>query len=487
MKSTYKEKVVKPPSTAQLTKIAAELGYDLGGADIQEFKDVIDDSLLATYQRFNEIPDPKLPVKYPRTPGYRPTGPKDNPYNAWYCRCDIPGAPNGNLHGKTIAIKDCICVAGVPMMMGSQILEGYIPDVDATVVTRILDAGGHITGKAVCENLCNSGGSFNAATGPVVHPLDETRMTGGSSSGCAALVTGGHVDMAVGADQGGSVRNPAGRCGIVGLKPTLGLIPYTGVVPMEFSLDHVGLMARTVHDVALLLEVTAGSDDGLDYRQPHGLRPETYVNQSEPDVDECIKKAAKRLATETRATLQDVSVPMHLDATVIYDAFTEGGLWPNRFFETNGYQVTSLQKWFAQGLKTRANDLSADYKVTAIKGRYLQSNYNDEFYFKARNLAWKLREVFDEVLTKVDVLIMPTNPKKARPLPPPNISLREYMTCCSENYINTCTFNMTGHPALSINAGVSDGLPVGMMIVGRKFDEATVLNVGYAYEKIRKM
>ncbi|PFX15990.1 Amidase [Stylophora pistillata] len=486
MKSTYKEKVVKPPSTAQLTKIAAELGYDLGGADIQEFKDVIDDSLLATYQRFNEIPDPKLPVKYPRTPGYRPTGPKDNPYNAWYCRCDIPGAPNGNLHGKTIAIKDCICVAGVPMMMGSQILEGYIPDVDATVVTRILDAGGHITGKAVCENLCNSGGSFNAATGPVVHPLDETRMTGGSSSGCAALVTGGHVDMAVGADQGGSVRNPAGRCGIVGLKPTLGLIPYTGVVPMEFSLDHVGLMARTVHDVALLLEVTAGSDDGLDYRQPHGLRPETYVNQltseishlrlglltegfsrpqSEPDVDECIKKAAKRLATETRATLQDVSVPMHLD----------------------GYQVTSLQKWFAQGLKTRANDLSADYKVTAIKGRYLQSNYNDEFYFKARNLAWKLREVFDEVLTKVDVLIMPTNPKKARPLPPPNISLREYMTCCSENYINTCTFNMTGHPALSINAGVSDGLPVGMMIVGRKFDEATVLNVGYAYEKIRKM
>lgn len=95
--------------------------------------------------------------------------------------------------------------------------------------------------------------------------------------------------------------------------------------------------------------------------------------------------------------------------------------------------------------------------------------------------------MFDEVLTKVDVLIMPTNPKKARPLPPLNISLREYMTCCSENYINTCTFNMTGHPALSINAGVSDGLPVGMMIVGRKFDEATVLNVGYAYEKIRKM
>ncbi|CAH3147488.1 unnamed protein product [Pocillopora meandrina] len=508
MKAMYKEKVVKPPSTAQLTKIATELGYDLEQDEILEYKDVIDDSLQATYQRFNEIPDPKLPVKYPRTPGYRPTGPKDNPYNAWYWRCDIPGAPNGKLQGKSIAIKDCICVAGVPMMMGSQILEGYTPDVDATVVTRILDAGGRIMGKAVCENLCNSGGSFNAATGPVVHPLDETRMTGGSSSGCAALVAGGHVDMAVGADQGGSIRNPAGRCGIVGLKPTLGLVPYTGIVPMEFSLDHVGLMAKTVQDVALLLEITAGSDDGLDYRQPHELQVENYVNQltseisnlrlglltegfshpqSEPDVDQCIKRAAKHLATESGATLQDVSVPIHLDATVIYDAFTEGGLWPDRFFETNGYQVTSLQKWFAQGLKTRANDISADFKVASIKGRYLQKNYNDEFFFKARNLAWKLRTVFDEALTKVDVLIMPTNPKKARPLPLPNIPLREYLQCCSENYINTCTFNMTGHPALSINAGFSDGLPVGMMIVGRKFDEATVLNVAYAYERIRKM
>ena len=106
-----------------------------------------------------------------------------------YWRCDIAGAPSGKLHGKTIAIKDAICVAGVPMMIGSRILEGYIPDVDATVVTRILDAGGRITGKAVCENLCNSGGSFTSATGPVVNPHDKTRMTGGSSSGCAALVS----------------------------------------------------------------------------------------------------------------------------------------------------------------------------------------------------------------------------------------------------------------------------------------------------------
>jgi len=313
--------------------------------------------------------------------------------------------------------------------------------------------------------------------------------------------------MAVGADQGGSIRNPSARCGIVGLKPTLGLVPYTGIFPMEFTLDHVGPMARTVYDVALLLEVMAGSDDGLDCRQPEGLQaPDSYTTQltseishlrlgllvegfsrpqSEPDVDEMIKTSAEQLAITTGASLQNVSVPMHLDSVVIYDAFTEGGFLPDRLFETNGYQVTGLQKTFAEGLKTRPNDLSVDWKVAAIKGKYLQDSYHDIFYAKARNLAWKLRRKIDEALTQVDVLIMPATPKKARPLPSENVSLKEYLTFCSENYINACAFNMTGHPALSINAGFSDGLPVGMMIVGRKFDEATVLNVAYAYEKIR--
>jgi len=140
-----------------------------------------------TYQRLYELPDPKLAVKYPRTPGYRPAQ-EENHYNAWYWRCDIKGASNGKLQGKTVAIKDNTCVAGVPMMNGSLILEGFVPDIDATVVSRILDAGGNIVGKTVCENLCYSGASFTAATGPVVNPHNNTRMAGGSSSGSAALV-----------------------------------------------------------------------------------------------------------------------------------------------------------------------------------------------------------------------------------------------------------------------------------------------------------
>ncbi|KAJ7321194.1 hypothetical protein OS493_035171 [Desmophyllum pertusum] len=285
-------------------------------------KEAISSALGDTYQRLYELPDPKLPVKYPRTPGYRPAQ-ADNPYNAWAWRCDIKGAPSGKLHGKTVAIKDNACVAGIPLMNGSRMLEGFVPDVDATVVSRILDAGGHIIGKAVCENLCDDGGSFTSVTGPVLNPHNNTRMANGSSSGSAALVAGGHVDMALGGDQGGSIRMPAAACGIVGLKPTYGLVPYTGIMPMEFTLDHTGPMASTVHDTALMLEVLAGLDGDLDPRQPRDLSvPESYSSKltgeishlklgvlkegfgypnSEADVDELVRNSADRLGREAGA------------------------------------------------------------------------------------------------------------------------------------------------------------------------------------------
>ena len=152
------------------------------------------------------------------------------------------------------------------MMNGTSTLEGYVPDVDATIVTRILDAGGFILGKAVCESLCFSGGSHTSDTGPVRNPHNTDYTTGGSSSGSAALVAAGEVDLAIGGDQGGSIRIPASWCGIYGLKPTYGLVPYTGIFPIELTLDHTGPMARSVADVALLLEAIAGPD-GLDPRQ----------------------------------------------------------------------------------------------------------------------------------------------------------------------------------------------------------------------------
>ena len=183
---------------------------------------------------------------------------------------------DGPLSGRTVAIKDNIMVAGVPMMNGSETLEGFVPTRDATVVTRLLAAGATIVGKAVCEDLCFSGGSHTSRTGPVRNPWDPSRSAGGSSSGSAALVAAGAVDLAVGGDQGGSVRIPSAYCGTVGHKPTHGLVPYTGAFPIELTLDHLGPITRTVADAALMLGVFAGSD-GLDPRQPTGVVGDDYV------------------------------------------------------------------------------------------------------------------------------------------------------------------------------------------------------------------
>ena len=178
----------------------------------------------------------------------------------------IKGASSGKLAGKKIALKDNVSLAGVPMMNGASTLEGYTPDTDATIVTRILDAGGTIIGKTHCEYFCFSGGSHTCAAGPVHNPHRMGYSSGGSSSGSAVVVATGEADMAIGGDQGGSIRIPASFSGIYGMKGTHGLVPYTGVMPIEVTIDHTGPMTRNVRDNALLLEVLAGAD-GLDPRQ----------------------------------------------------------------------------------------------------------------------------------------------------------------------------------------------------------------------------
>ncbi|HEX6506249.1 MAG TPA: amidase family protein, partial [Chloroflexota bacterium] len=203
---------VRRPSPAELSSIAASYNLALTDDELALLRILIDGS-MTSYDRIDQLAEPTLPVRYSRTAGYRPE-PAENPLNAWYWRTEIRGAEWGPLAGKTLAIKDNVCVAGVPMMNGTAALEGYVPDVDATVVTRILDAGGTILGKAVCESLCFSGGSHTSDTGPVLNPHDRTRTAGGSSSGSGALVASGAVDMALGGDQGGSIRMPSCWCGI---------------------------------------------------------------------------------------------------------------------------------------------------------------------------------------------------------------------------------------------------------------------------------
>lgn len=496
---------VRTPTVEELDAIALDYGFDLSRADLQAYQHLIAGE-LAGYARLDELVEPSLPVRYPRTPGHR-ARPEDNPLNAWYWRCSIRGRDEGPLAGKRIAIKDNVCVAGVPMMNGSAALEGYVPEVDATVVERILDAGGEIAGKAVCEHLCFSGSSFTSDTGAVHNPHDPARSAGGSSSGSTALVVAGEVDMAIGGDQGGSIRIPSAWCGAYGLKPTYGLVPYTGAFPVELTLDHLGPIAATVSDVALLLEAVAG-EDGLDPRQ-RGVRTDRYLDalgrgagglrigvvregfgldSSEPAVDEAVRAAAEHFA-RAGATVRELSVPMHRDGAQIRSAISNEGaltlMVRGNALGTNwkGHYVTSLLDAFARGRRARANDLHETVKVAVLVGQYLQDAYHGRYYAKAQNLARALTAAYDTALREVDLLLMPTMPRTAAPLPGPDASFEERFSLGAP-IANTAPFDATGHPAMNVPCARTDGLPVGLMLIGRHWEDATVLRAAHAFEQL---
>src|SRR5712691_10785454 len=333
---------VSVPTPSQLRDVAVEVGLDLSDADVTSFIELMRPS-VAAYNVVDAMSDNLPAVRYPRTPGYRPMG-EENVHNAWYVKTTVEGAPTGKLKGKTVVLKDNIMLAGVPMMNGAATLEGYVPDIDATVVQRILDAGGTIVGKAHCENFCLSGGSHTNATGPVHNPHKMGYSAGGSSSGSAVVVALGEADMAIGGDQGGSIRMPASFSGVFGMKPTWGLVPYTGIMPIEIFVDHTGPMTATVADNALLLEVIAG-DDGYDPRikapmvHPYtrmldggvkgltiGVVKEGFQQAgAEKMVNEKVHAAAARLA-DLGAKVQEVSVPMHMVAPAIWTPIGVEGL-----------------------------------------------------------------------------------------------------------------------------------------------------------------
>lgn len=496
---------IKTPTLGEIDLIARQFGLELGEEDLLSFQGLMAGP-LASYAHIDNLVEPQTPNRYPRSGAWRPE-PADNPLNAWYYRCSIAGARSGRLKGRTVAIKDNICVAGVPMMNGTSVLEGYVPDVDATIVTRILDAGGEIAGKSVCESLCFSGGSHTCDTPAVRNPHNPAHSTGGSSSGSAALVASGAVDMAIGGDQGGSIRMPASWCGIYGLKPTHGLVPYTGAFPIELTLDHLGPMTRTVSDCALLLEVIAG-DDGLDPRQ-RNLRVDRYTRAlsgdikglrigvvdegfgweglSEPDVDAAVRAAAE-LFKPLGAVVEQVSVPMHRDGLHIWNGIAIEGatalMVKGNSMGTNwkGQYNVSLLDVFARGRLTRPKDLSETTKLVMLMGQYMDDCYHGRYYAKAQNLGRKLCMAYDTALKDYDLLLMPTMTMKATPIPPVDCSRELYMQRALEMLHNTAPFDVTGHPAMTVPCAKSGGLPVGMMLIGRHFDESTLLRAAHAFE-----
>jgi len=491
------------PNKDVLRRLAADIGMDIDGAQAAEMLEVLQ-PMVAGFRLIERLPDEPLATHYPRTPGRRPD-PIENPYGAWAVLTDIRGAAEGALAGRRIAIKDNVAIAGVPMMNGASVLEGFVPDGDASIVSRILDAGGHIVGKSVCEYFSFAGGSATSASGPVISPRNPGHTPGGSSTGSAALLAAEEVDFAIGADQAGSIRIPASFTGIVGHKPTYGLVPYTGIMGLDYTIDHVGPMARTVADCALLLEVIAG-EDGIDGRQ-RNVRVGRYTEElkqglrglrigvvkegfgrpeSDPGTDDAVRAAVAGL-TRGGATLEEVSIPWHNHGMALWGAVANEGTFHTLIrghgagYLTNGAYSMALGTALS-GLKARANELPATVKLSLLLGYHADQHYQGRFYAKAQNLRRRLRREYDAMLERFDLLLMPTLPFPTLPIPPDDASMGEVIGHSWSMLSNTSPFDLTGHPAISVPCGLSDGKPVGLMLIGRHFEDGMVMRGAAGWE-----
>jgi len=494
----------KLPTVEELMEIGSDLGFPV---DSDYAADLLQGMVryAAGYQALDAETDELPPVRYPQR-SHRIPDAEENPLAAWYVKTSIKGAEGGPLAGCSVAIKDNIFVADVPMMNGASVLEGFVPDFDATAVTRLLDAGADIAGKAVCEYLCMAGGSFTSSSGMVCNPRNPGYSAGGSSSGSAALVAAGEVDLSLGCDQAGSVRIPASWCGVYGMKATHGLVPYTGIMSLETSVDHVGPITNKVSDNALMLEVLAGYD-GLDGRQQNltlnrytqsldkgirgmkiGVVREGFGrSNSEAAVDECVRAAVAELG-RLGATLEEVSIPAHLAGVAIWGGIVTDGIWQTSKLNAlgcnhNGVYSPALFA-AADKLVNRLDEMPQNVRLVMLLGKYLE-RYNGQYYCKAKNLSRRLRAAYDSALERYDLLAMPTVPHKAAAIPKSQAEAAspEMLDYVAGNIRNTCQFSVTGHPSMSVPCGLVGGLPVGLMLTGRHFDEPTIYRAAYAFEQ----
>jgi amidase len=493
----------------ELHELARTWGFSVEPEEAEQLLVVAE----AVFQAFDllESQQPVItaPVDAVREPG-RPPEAGEDPLNAIvrFCRVHSDGH-EGVLSGRRVAVKDAVAIAGIPLTCGSRILQGYVPSEDSVVADRLLRAGGEVVAITNMDDLAFSGGGESSWYGPTLNPWDHARTAGGSSSGSAAALFYEGIDVAVGGDQGGSIRAPASWCGVLGLKPTHGLVPYVGVAGIDQTFDHCGPMARTAGDLAALLQAIAGKDEG-DPRQREGqaadydaavedapdrlagvrlgVIAEGFAEDIgvEPATADAVLETVERLH-ELGAELVDVSLPEHLQAGgIAFVGFVEGMTnlmesggngysWRGRYWE-------DLAPALSTGLREHAQALSPQMKVALVAGRWLRSRYAGALYAKAQNLRPWLRGAYDRALADVDVLLLPTTPWRAHELAP-EPALADKVLRGWANLSNTYPTDMTGHPALSLPLAAADGLPVGVMLVGRHFDDARLLSIAATCER----
>jgi aspartyl-tRNA(Asn)/glutamyl-tRNA(Gln) amidotransferase subunit A len=412
------------------------------------------------------------------------------------------GHPPSPLWGIPIAIKDVILTKGVRSTAGSKMLEHFIPPYDATVVRRLKDAGAIIIGKANCDEFAMGSSNENSAFFPSRNPWDLTRVPGGSSGGSAVAVAADQALAALGTDTGGSIREPASFCGVVGLKPTYGRVSRFGVVAFASSLDQVGPLTKDVRDCAILLQAIAGHDpqDSTSVNFPvpdyqatltHGVQgmrvgipKEYFVEGMQPEVEAAVRRAIAVLA-ELGAQPVSISLP-HTEyaiATYYIIATAEASSNLARYDGVKyGYRATPAGNLQDMYLHTRAQGFGSEVKRRILLGTYvLSAGYYDAYYLKAQKVRTLIRQDFRNAFTTCDIIATPVAPTTA-------FRLGEKVADPLTMYLSdifTIAVNLAGLPGLSVPCGFDNqGLPISVQLIGKPFEEETLLRAAYAYEQV---
>jgi aspartyl-tRNA(Asn)/glutamyl-tRNA(Gln) amidotransferase subunit A len=410
----------------------------------------------------------------------------------------VAGQGAGPLHGLPLAVKDLFCTEGIPSQAGSRILEGYRPPYTASVVSALQSAGVSLLAKTNQDEFAMGSSNENSAFGAVRNPWDRERVPGGSSGGSAAAVAAGLAPWALGTDTGGSIRQPAALCGIVGLKPTYGAVSRYGMIAFASSLDQAGPLTRNVADAALMLRHMVGQDecDATSLALPGeielptaerldgvriGVAQELTTEGVEAGVVEAFEAALAR-AEELGAQLQDVSLPHAPHALSAYYVLAPAECSSNlaRFDGVRyGFRADDARDLLEMYTRTRHDGFGAEVKRRIMLGTYaLSAGYYEAFYGRAQRVRTKISEDFATAFASVDFIVAPTSPTVAfklgeRTADPLSMYMSDYCTV---------PMSLAGIPAISIPCGLSEGLPVGLQITGPAFSENRLLDVAHALE-----
>lgn len=508
--------VIREIAKEDLRQLAKTYGLDVGHGEATNLVSKVNDRLNDDLDSIYEIP---VETAAAAENGERSWSEQTDEYNALSVVCQVPPTQDHSnlLEGTSIGLKDIIAVASVPMQCASGVMHGFVPSGDATVTKRLRESGATITAKTNLDEFAG-GGRGKSFTGLILNPRDQDRIAGGSSGGSAAAVGADLVDAALGTDTGGSIRKPAAFCGLVGLKPTYGLVPLTGVIENTYTFDHVGPITKTVEDAARILEAIAGKDD----RDPASMaaagdeayRMAEYVNavrtppsseeislgvatQGVTDsIDETVASRHRRALDELEdagVTIEEVDLPYleqtkHIKNIISYVELAS--YWRDRGTPVRRGGVVNPfdQVGFARRARAANRELNDFYRSRLLAGAQLMSAHDGRHYVRAHAARRTVRQELTRTLADFDAIVTPTVPNLA-----PKVELVRNPDFDYDGLDDKSAFgfgrytkiaDVTGVPAITVPNEVETGPAVGFQLLGQRFEEDTLLGVAQRVSEI---